>query len=79
MGSIHEKCAIFYPEYDIHDEHDNTVFQISGPCCVCSCFTPVKFEVISDIIAYTTEKNEIIFLRRHLDLSNLCECYKRVP
>jgi len=50
IGSINQMQSCWKPNYDVCDANGSSVFQIKGPCCVCSgpcCTCDIPFEVMS--------------------------------
>uniref|UniRef100_A0A182J931 Phospholipid scramblase n=1 Tax=Anopheles atroparvus TaxID=41427 RepID=A0A182J931_ANOAO len=47
IGTVEQKWTLLRPEFNIKDQHGDTVLIIRGPCCQCSLCGDVKFLVLS--------------------------------
>ncbi|XP_058124709.1 phospholipid scramblase 2-like [Anopheles ziemanni] len=47
IGTVEQKWTLLRPEFNIKDQHGQTVLIIRGPCCQCSLCGDVKFVVLS--------------------------------
>ena len=45
VGYVKQAWSVCKPEYKIQDADENTVLKIVGPCCTCSCWGDVEFQV----------------------------------
>lgn len=45
LGSVKQACSLFTPNYEIYDEQENHVFNVTGPCCQIKCCSDIVFPI----------------------------------